>query len=38
EAAGELLFFARKFDPTVDEKIIDWIDEKISGLNLSEGR
>ncbi|CAF4509194.1 unnamed protein product, partial [Rotaria sp. Silwood2] len=36
EAAGELLFFARKFDPTVDEKIIDWIDEKISGLNLSE--
>ncbi|CAF4405946.1 unnamed protein product, partial [Rotaria sp. Silwood2] len=37
EAAGELLFFARKFDPTVDEKIIDWIDEKISGLNLSEG-
>ncbi|CAF0959935.1 unnamed protein product [Rotaria sordida] len=28
-------FFARKFDPTIDETILDWIDEKISRRDLS---
>ncbi|CAF3149911.1 unnamed protein product [Rotaria sp. Silwood2] len=29
------LFFARKFDPTIDETILDWLDEKISRRDLS---
>lgn len=29
------LFFARKFDPTIDESIIDWLSEKIVQKNLS---
>ncbi|CAM4976270.1 unnamed protein product [Rotaria socialis] len=30
------IFFARKFDPTIDENIIDWIDEKVFGIDLSD--
>ncbi|CAF0828601.1 unnamed protein product [Didymodactylos carnosus] len=29
------LFFARKFDPIVDEEIIDWLDQQVSGRNLT---
>jgi hypothetical protein len=31
------IFFARKFDPTIDEDIIDWLDEKLTGRHLSNG-
>ena len=32
------LFFARKFDPTIDESILDWLDEKISRRDFSNGK
>ena len=32
------MFFARKFDPTIDESIIDWLSEKIIRKNLSTSK
>ncbi|UJR31492.1 hypothetical protein I4U23_018981 [Adineta vaga] len=31
------IFFARKFDPTIDETIIDWLDAKVTRQNISNG-
>ncbi|CAF3556624.1 unnamed protein product [Rotaria socialis] len=37
ETIDKPYFFARKFDPTIDEAILDWLDTKISRRNLSNG-
>ena len=38
ETIDRPLFFARKFDPTIDETILDWLDEKLSRRDLSTGQ